>query len=89
MAVKSEIRRVLFDLRQKALGPVIARLDVLTDETTRRLDELAKRVTDMEVTIQAMEGRSATLGERDVAHKESQARLSRRLDEIEKLLSDR
>lgn len=88
MAVKAELRRVVFDLRLKALGPVIARLDVLTDETTRRLDDLAKRVTDMEVTIQAMEGRSATLAERNVAQQESQARLSRRLDEIEKLLSE-
>lgn len=88
MAVKSDIRRTLFTLRERAFGPILARLDLLGDETSRQLDELGKRITDMEVAIQVMEGRAATLAERNVVQQESQARLTRRVDEIEKLLSE-
>jgi hypothetical protein len=72
-----------------ALRPVLERIDALADATTDRLDELSKRVTDIEAVMQAVEGRAATVTERSLAQQESQARLTRRLDEIEKLLSER
>lgn len=87
--MKAQLRRTLSRARALALRPVIERLDALTDTTTRRLDELSKRVTDIEVVLQAVEGRAATVTERSVTQQESQARLTRRVDEIEKLLSER
>lgn len=87
--MRSRLRRGLSRARAVVLRPVLERIDALNDATTTRLDELSKRVTDMEVVLQAVEGRAATVTERSVAQQESQARLSRRLDEIEKLLSER
>lgn len=87
--MKARMRQGLSRARAAALRPVIERLDALNDTTTARLDELAKRVTDLEVVLQAVEGRAATVTERSVAQQESQTRLARRLDEIEKLLSER
>ena len=86
--MRARLRQGLSRVRAAALRPVIERVDALNDTTTTRLDELAKRVSDMEATLQAVEGRAATVTERSVAQQESQARLARRLDEIEKLLSE-
>lgn len=87
--MKARLRQGLSRARAAALRPVIERLDAMNATTTSRLDELAKRVTDLEVVLQAVEGRAATVTERSVTQQESQARLARRVDEIEKLLSGR
>ena len=85
--MRARFRQTLSRVRSLALRPVIERLDALNQVTTVRLDELSKRVSEMEAVLQAVEGRAATVSERSVAQHESQARLARRVDEIEKLLS--
>ena len=87
--MKARLRRLLSRVRGLALRPVIERLDSLNDLATTRLEDLSKRVTELEVLLQAVEGRAATVSERSVTQQESQARLARRVDEIEKLLSER
>ncbi len=87
--MRGRLRRLLTRVRDKALAPVTGRLDALSESTERRLDELAKRVGDLEALMQAVEGRAATVTERSVTQHESQLRLARRVDEIEKLLSER
>lgn len=87
--MKARLRQGLSRARAAALRPITERLDAMNATTTARLDELAKRVTDLEVVLQAVEGRAATVTERSVTQQESQARLARRVDEIEKLLSGR
>lgn len=87
--MKARLRRLASRLRRAALGPLLAHVDEVADGTNRRLDELTKRVSDMEAILQAVEGRAATVSERAVIQQESHARLARRLDEIEKLLSER
>lgn len=79
-------RRLLARTRDRALAPVLTRLDGMQASTDSRLDELARRVAAMEQVMEILDGRAATVTERSVAHGESQARLARRLEEIEKLL---
>lgn len=87
--MKARLRRFLGRVRHAALAPVLARLDVLDETTAQRLDELSKRVHELETAVQIVEGRSATVTERSVTQQESLVRLARRVDEIEKLLSER
>lgn len=87
--MKARLRRFLGRVRNAALAPVLARLDALGETTTQRLDELSKRVHELETAVQIVEGRSATVTERSVTQQESLVRLARRVDEIEKLLSER
>lgn len=83
--MRARLRQVLTRLRELALGPALHRLDILSE----RMDEMGKRLSDLEAVLQAVEGRAATVTERSVAQQESQARLDRRVEEIEKLLSER
>ncbi len=87
--MRARLARLFSRIRDKALWPVMTRLDALAESTERRLDELTKRVGDLEAVVQAVEGRAATVTERSVTQQESQLRLARRVDEIEKLLSER
>lgn len=83
---RSSARRVLVQVRDRAIAPLMARLDGLQASTDSRLDELSRRVASMEKIIEILDGRAATVTERSVAQGESQVRLARRLAEIEKLL---
>jgi hypothetical protein len=87
--MKARVRRFVGRAREMALGPVLHRIDVLADDTSTRLDGLTKRIEDLEAVLQAVEGRAATTTERSVAQYESEARLARRVEEIERLLSER
>lgn len=87
--MKARLRSLLARLRYALFKPILVRLDALSDSTSTQLDDLAKRLESLEAVVQMIEGRSGTLTERSVAQQESQARLARRVDEIEKLLSQR
>jgi DNA anti-recombination protein RmuC len=84
--VKARLRSLLIRARDRALAPMTERLDAISGETSRRLDELAERVGDLEVLLQVIDGRAATITERSVSQEESRARLARRVEEIERLL---
>ncbi len=83
--MKARLRRLLDQLRHAALSPVLYKLDVLAE----RVDHLSKRVQELETAVQIVEGRSATVTERSATQQESLGRLAHRVDEIEKLLSER
>ncbi len=83
------VRRVVRRGRAAILGPLMERIDLMATETATRLDQLTKRLEELEVVVQAIEGRAATVTERSTAQVESQGRINRRLEEIEKLLADR
>jgi hypothetical protein len=87
--MKARLRRLLGRPREVALGPVLHRIDVLAEDIGARLDGLTRRVEDLEAVVQAVDGRAATAAERAVAQHESGARLARRVEEIERLLSER
>jgi hypothetical protein len=79
-------RRTVLAFRSRMLTPVIGRFDQLDerlDATDRRLEALARRLDDLEVLIQSAGSRLSTLAE---APAESEARILRRVEEIEKLL---
>ena len=86
--MKGRLRRLLDRARRLALGPVLHRIDILAEDHQRRLDDINKRLDDFEALLQMVEGRAATMAERTIVAQESQARLDRRVEEIEKLLSD-
>ncbi len=83
---RSSARRMMVRARDRAIAPLMTRLDGLQASTDARLDELSRRVASMEKIIEILDGRAATVTERSVAQGESQVRLARRLEEIEKLL---
>lgn len=85
-AVKARVRSLLVRGRDRAIAPVIARLDRMQESTDSRLDELTRRVAGIEQVIEILEGRAATVTERSMAQGESQTRLARRLADIEKML---
>ena len=85
-AVKARIRGLLVKGRDRAIAPLVSRLDRMQASSDSRLDELNRRVAGIEAIIEILEGRAATVTERSVAQGESQIRLSRRLAEIEKML---
>lgn len=87
-AVKARIRRVLVKGRDRAIAPLVSRLDRMQASNDSRLDELNRRVAGIEAIIEVLEGRAATVSERSVAQGESQIRLSRRLAEIEKMIGN-
>lgn len=79
-------------LRDRAMAPVIARLDqiaVLTGQLSARIDDLSSRISAMERLLDEMEARTATVTERQYAYEEDRIRTARRLEEIEKLLAER
>ena len=82
--VKGAVRR----LGGLAFRPLLERIDAMSAETSTRLDHLTKRVEDIEILLRGLEGRTATAVERSTVLTESQQRLNRRLEEIEKLLSE-
>lgn len=87
--MKRAARRLLIGLRARMITPVIGRFDILDerlDATDLRLEALARRLDDLEVLIQSVGGRLSTLAEAPV---ESEARILRRVEEIEKLLGAR
>lgn len=83
---KAAARRLAVRARDRAIAPVMTRLDGMQASTDARLEELSRRVAGVERIIEILDGRAATVTERSVAQGESQARLVRRLEEIEKLL---
>lgn len=83
---RARARRLLVRARDRAIAPLMARIDGLQASTDARLDELTRRVASIEKIIEILDGRAATVTERSVAQGESQARLAHRLEEIEKLL---
>ena len=83
---REQAHRLLVRARDRAIAPLMARIDGLQASTDGRLDELTRRVASIEKVIEILDGRAATVTERSVAQGESQARLARRLEEIEKLL---
>lgn len=85
-AVKARVRSLLVRGRDRAIAPVMARLDRMQESTDNRLDELTRRVAGIEQIIEILEGRAATVTERSMAQGESQTRLARRLADIEKML---
>lgn len=85
-AVKARIRGLLVKGRDRAIAPLVSRLDRMQASSDSRLDELNRRVAGIEAIIEILEGRAATVTERSVAQGESQIRLSRRVAEIEKML---
>jgi outer membrane murein-binding lipoprotein Lpp len=85
------LRRQLGRVRDRALAPIVVRLDHLQetlDSNSTRLDGLSARVSDIETVLHTIEGRAATVSERQAAGEDSQARLTQRLDHIEKLLAE-
>lgn len=85
------LRHQLARVRDRALAPIVVRLDHLQetlDSNSTRLDGLSARVSEIETVIHTIEGRAATVSERQAAGEDSQARLTQRLDHIEKLLAD-
>jgi chromosome segregation ATPase len=85
------LRHQLGRVRDRALAPIVTRLDHLQetlDANSTRLDGLSARVAEIETAIHTVEGRAATVSERQVAGEDSQARLTQRLDHIEKLLAE-
>ncbi len=79
----------LYEIRRKVFSPVLARFDLLDrrlDDLESRLDRLAGRVDDIEALIQATDGRVSTLSDRTLGLTESEARIGRRVEEIERLL---
>jgi transposase len=71
------------------LTPVIGRFDQLDerlDATDALLAQLVRRIDDLEVLIQSAGARVSTLAEAPV---ESEARILRRVEEIERLLGAR
>ena len=87
--MRARVRRLAGRAREMALWPVLQRIDALADSTPTRLDGLTKRIEDLEVVLQAVEGRAATATERTAVQYESEGRLARRVEEIERLLSER
>ena len=86
--MKAYLRQLVRRARGVALAPLIERIEFMSAETSSRLDQLTKRIEEIEVVVQAIEGRAATISERSTAQTESQRRVTRRLEEIEKLLSE-
>lgn len=77
-------------LRDRTFAPLYARLDqvaTLTGVLSARIDDLTTRVESLEGLLATMEARTATVTERQFSYEEDQARLARRLEEIEKLLA--
>ncbi len=87
--MKPPVRQIVVRSRDRVLNPVVSRLEAMQQEISSRLDELSRRVADMEAVLQMMDGRAAAGAERSVTVEESQARLDRRLAAIEELLADR
>jgi hypothetical protein len=85
--VKALARRLLIRTRGWALGPVLGRLEAMEASMGGRLDELTKRVDEMDAVVQMLEARAATGAERSVTQSESQARLARRIQEIERRMA--
>jgi hypothetical protein len=88
MSVPERVRGLFGRARVMALGPALHRIDVLAEETTARLDDLARHLREIDAMLHVVEGRAATATEWSVAERESQARLALRVEEIEKLLSE-
>jgi transposase len=87
--MKAQVRQALTGLRSRMLTPVIGRFDQLDerlDATDALLAQLVRRIDDLEVLIQSAGARVSTLAEAPV---ESEARILRRVEEIERLLGAR
>lgn len=86
MRIPAGARALVARTRDRAIAPLVARMDRLQEASDQRLDELTRRMASVEQIIETMDGRAATVSERSVAQGESQVRLTRRVEEIEKLL---
>ena len=82
------MRSFLVRLRRRLFGPVLHRLDEIEQSVNARLDVLDTRMAAVESVIEMVDARASSMAERSVAQSESYSRVSRRLDEIEKLLAD-
>lgn len=77
------MRILLMRGRDRAISPVMGRFDAVE----KALDVLSRRLDEIDALIQSLEGRVATVTERHSAHGETEARLARRVEEIEKLMA--
>ena len=67
--------------------PSLARLDAMEASLDTRLDSVIRRVDELAAMIQSADGRAAVASERSAAQAETNSRLARRLEEIERLLA--
>jgi chromosome segregation ATPase len=83
--MKSRLRALLIDLRNKALTPVISRLEAID----ARLDHITRRLDEIEAMSQTAWARTTTVTERSNSLVESQARIQGRIEQIERRLGER
>ena len=87
--MKGRLRDLLVGLRRRHFTPVLARFDFLdgrVDSLENRLEKISRRLDDIEALIQAIGTRASTLSEQSVGIVESEARIAKRVEEIERLL---
>jgi chromosome segregation ATPase len=84
--LRDRLSSFLRGLRRRMLTPVLARLDERLDPVDERLERLARRLDEIEVMLETTAARASTLTEESLGVVESELRLSRRLEEIERLL---
>lgn len=87
-AVSTRARRLADRVSRRFVSPVIERIESLERSSNDRLEAISSRLAAIEVALEALEGRAATAAERSVGREETQARLERRLAEIEELLAE-
>jgi hypothetical protein len=84
--VNEHLARAIARVERRLLAQVLARLDVIEarlEDTTGRLDDLQTRAADAEALTAA---RVASTTEQMVGVLESDARMARRFEEIERIL---
>jgi len=83
--LKSRIRSDLAALMRPLLAR-LAEINIRLDAIDQRIAAIGRRVDEIELLIQVTGTRVATLTEHSVAVAESEARMARRVEDIERLL---
>jgi division protein CdvB (Snf7/Vps24/ESCRT-III family) len=87
--VKTFIKGLLSRIERRLLAQTHARLsevDRRLDEVGARLDEVQRRVAEAQAVVEATAARAATATEQTLGVVESDARTTRRFEQIERLL---
>lgn len=87
--LKRSIMGALGAVRLKSLAPVLVAMEPITtrlDAIDRRLEAVERWIADIDTLLVAMSGRASTLAEQYGGLLESEARLARRVEEIERML---
>ena len=87
--MRQRSREIVMGWRRRLFTPILARFDLLDgrlDSIENRLEKLGRHLGDIEALTQADGTRESTLAERTVALSESDARIAKRIDEIERIL---